>query len=77
MRTKWAYQHEESERSVLVCVCVRERERERGQKEEVERDAVNGNKQRENLKHMALRFPEEMCRREVVTGMWCDFYHME
>lgn len=72
MRTKWAYQHEESEHSVLVCV------REREQKEEVERDAVNGNKQRENLKHMALRFPEIfMCRREVVTGMWCDSYHME
>lgn len=63
---------------MFVCEGVCERERERAE-EKVERDAVNENKQRENSKHMALRFREEifMCRREVVTGMWCDSYHME
>jgi len=35
------------ERAGDMCVCVRERERER---EEVERDAVNGNKQAKKLK---------------------------
>lgn len=61
-----------------MCVCVCERRR---ATEKVERDAVNGNEQRENSKHMALRFREEgffsMHRREVVTGIWCDSYHMD
>lgn len=55
---------------MCACVCLWEGETDQKKRD---RDAVNGNKQRENSKHMALRFFTEefyvlqrSCKRNVV-----------